>query len=103
MRICTVNGIKALFHRWEDKSRVIDASPLPNGHRGGTVRYTNGIVEYEDGRVESVPSHRVVFQDSAKLFAKVEKEIKNWEYKQALANETGEGGGEFSLLKKVPV
>ena len=100
MRLCSVNNKKALFHRWEEKLRVINPSSPSNGYQGGSIRYTNGIVEYENGRVESVPSHKIVFLDAAKLFAKVEREIRNWEAKQASTNEEAEEEGDtYSFLE----
>ena len=37
------------FHRWEQWSNVVDASPLRGGHPGGQNGQVFGIVEFEDG------------------------------------------------------
>lgn len=37
------------FHRWEQWSKVVDASPLRGGHPGGQNGQVFGIVEFEDG------------------------------------------------------
>ena len=97
MRLCKVNGKKALFHRWEQKSKVMLPSQLPNGNQGGTLQFTNGIVEYEDGSVESVSSYKIVFQDTAKLMARVEKELNKWAEENESANEADEEGEEDDL------
>ncbi len=34
-RLCEVNGKLGYFHRWEQWSKVVDASPLRGGHPGG--------------------------------------------------------------------
>ena len=50
-RPCSVDGIKAIFHRWAEKSWVVPPSPLVGGHSGGTVRGVFAIIEMEDGTV----------------------------------------------------
>ena len=37
------------LHRWEQWSKVVDASPLRGGHPGGQNGQVFGIVEFEDG------------------------------------------------------
>ena len=64
LRPCLVNGKKALFHAWSNKSQIVDPSPIMGGHKGGVLEYTVGIIEYEDGQVcECMPSH-IKFIDS---------------------------------------
>ena len=48
-RLCEVNGKLGYFHRWEQWSKVVDASPLRGGHPGGQNGQVFGIVEFEDG------------------------------------------------------
>lgn len=57
LRPCLVDGKKALFHTWSNKSQIVDPSPFVGGHQGGVLEYTVGIIEYEDGQVcEYMPS-----------------------------------------------
>lgn len=51
LRPCIVNGKRALFHRWEQYSDVIGASPLVGGHSAGQISYVLAICEDEDGQV----------------------------------------------------
>ena len=60
-RPCFVDGKKALFHRWVDIEKVVDASPMVGGHPGGQIRVTLALVEYEDGRVQEVYPERIKF------------------------------------------
>ena len=82
MRLCTVQGRKALFHCWEQVSKVEPPSPLREGPQGGTIRYTVGIVEYQDGSVERVIPDDIVFSDSGKLMQRTERELNRWEARQ---------------------
>ena len=43
-RLCEVNGKLGYFHRWEQWSKVVDASPLRGGHPGGQNGQVFGIV-----------------------------------------------------------
>lgn len=63
--------IKALFHCWDFRSELCDASPMIGGHPGGQVSGTFGIVEYEDGTVHEVLPTRIRF---------VDREIKNYAF-----------------------
>ena len=78
MRLCTVNGKKALFHCWEQKSEIVPPSPMRDGHSGGIIRYTVAIIEYENGGVASVPANEITFMDTKKIMAKIEKQISKW-------------------------
>ena len=89
MRLCTAKGRTAMFHCWEQVSKVIPPSPMRDGHQGGTLRYTVGIVEYEDGRVEGVIPKKIVFQDTQKLMQKAKKVVDKWETKQVSTHEAG--------------
>lgn len=62
-RPCLVNDKEALFHRWVDISRLVDASPLIGGHPGGTVSYCVGIVEFEYGQIKEVSPESITFTD----------------------------------------
>ncbi|MGY5237908.1 hypothetical protein [Clostridium tertium] len=64
LRPCKVGDRKALFHRWSDKSIIVDPSPFIGGHRGGIEKYTVGIIEYEDGKVVECFPRAIQFVDS---------------------------------------
>ena len=55
---------KALFHGWSRISNVVEPSLMIGGAPGGTISYTTGIVEFEDGHVEAqgviAPLHQLV-------------------------------------------
>jgi len=53
-----------------------------------TIRYTAGIVEFEDGGVKSVKPDEIIFLDTSKVLLKVEREIAKWEAKQQPVIET---------------
>lgn len=59
IRTCTVDGTKALFHRWADI-----ASPLVGGPPGGQLYQVYGLVEFEDGTVQMVDPERIRFEDT---------------------------------------
>lgn len=52
---------KALFHGWSQISNVVEPSPMIGGAPGGTISYTTGIVEFEDGHVEEVFPETITF------------------------------------------
>lgn len=56
-RRCMVDGKKAMFHRWNERSDVVDGEPA------GQIRFTLGIVEYEDGGVDEVYPCAIKFCD----------------------------------------
>lgn len=89
MRLCMVNGRKGIFHRWDQVSELVAPSPMRNGHSGGIVRYTVGIIEYEDGSVASVPEKDVTFFDTKKLVEKLEKEYDKWRMKSDTVQSSG--------------
>lgn len=64
LRPCYVDGVKALFHRWGQHSRVVEPSPMVGGAPGGTVSYILGVVEFEDGRVKPVFPEKIRFVDN---------------------------------------
>lgn len=55
---------KALFHCWSQWSNVVGESLLKGGHKGGQISETYGIVEFEDGIVQSVYPNLIRFLDS---------------------------------------
>lgn len=48
-RTTVIDDKLGYFHRWEQWSKVVDASPLRGGHPGGQNGQVFGIVEFEDG------------------------------------------------------
>ena len=67
-RPCFLDGMKALFHRWEEKSWVVPPSPLVGGHSGGTVRGVYAIVELPDGTVREVEPSAIQFESNERRF-----------------------------------
>lgn len=67
-RPCVIDGVKALFHRWEEVSEIVYPSLMKGGHPGGEMKGTLAIVEMEDGSVRRVAPDAVRFTDNAKLF-----------------------------------
>lgn len=63
LRTCIVKGRKALFHKWSDKSSIVEPSPMVGRHKGGVVKYTTAIIEYEDGIVTECYPYEVKFVD----------------------------------------
>lgn len=55
--------VKALFHCWNHRSKVIGESLLRGGHPGGQVSATFAIVEFEDGTVKEVDPWDIRFVD----------------------------------------
>lgn len=64
LRPCIVNNRKALFHKWNDKSRIVEPSPMVGGHGGGVLKYTVGIIEYEGGVVTECFPSEIRFLDT---------------------------------------
>ena len=56
--------IKALFHCWDFRSELCDASPMIGGHPGGQVSGTFAIVEYGDGTIHEVEPIQIRFVDN---------------------------------------
>lgn len=88
-RPCTVDGIKALFHRWVESEKVIletkcmmtveakkeivsnfmENNFVDDPYAGiRTVKTFYGLVEYEDGTVEKVDPEKIIFKDSETKF-----------------------------------
>lgn len=63
-RPCVVDEKRAMFHCWEQRADVVDASPLRGGHPGGQYWVTLGIVEYEDGSMDEISPRKIRFLDS---------------------------------------
>ena len=81
MRLCKISGNKAVFHRWENVTEYIQNQLEHGGQPGRTIRHIVAIVEYEDGSVASVSERDVVFMDSKRLFAKLERRLESWSTK----------------------
>lgn len=64
-RPCYVEGKKAIFHKWSERAAAINESPMIGGHHGGFIKWTAGIVEYEDGTVDEVDPGKIRFADGA--------------------------------------
>ena len=62
-RPCTVHGKKAIFHKWEEMCNVVGAEIHIGGAPAGQIKYTNGIIEYENGMVERVFPNEIKFCD----------------------------------------
>lgn len=60
-RPCIARGKKATFHRWSDRSEIIEPAIAVGGHSGGVMRWTVAIVEYEDGQVGEVLPRDIQF------------------------------------------
>lgn len=85
-RPCYVDGIKALFHRWEEKETplfkiqneigikqnefekklkyLMDIGVTPTKCDVHMIKQTVAIIEFESGRVVEVEPHRIVFADN---------------------------------------
>ena len=61
----SAKDIKALFHCWNFRAELCDASPMIGGHPGGQVSGTFAIVEYEDGTVHEAEPTQIRFVDNA--------------------------------------
>lgn len=64
LRPCIVNGKKALFHRWTDRSEIVAPSYMVGGHGGGVVKDTFALVEFEDGVIKECSCVGIKFCDS---------------------------------------
>lgn len=64
LRLCVVEGKKALFHKWVEVRQLIDASPMIGGHPGGEIAMTLAIIEYMDGSVGEVMPTSIKFLDT---------------------------------------
>lgn len=64
-RPCVVHGYKkAIFHRWHEFCKVVEASPLIGGAPAGQIKYTLGTVELEDGTITEVAPQEIKFIDN---------------------------------------
>lgn len=73
--------IKAMFHCWNHRSELYDASPMIGGHPGGQVSGTFAIVEYEDGTVHEAEPQNIRFVDNAMreyAFTEEDKNTGKW-------------------------
>jgi len=76
-----------MFHCWDQVAYTVPFSSESDEQQSTTIKYVVGLVEFEDGSVERIMPNKIIFQDSLKLFCKVEKQISKWEGKHILANE----------------
>ncbi len=63
-RPCIVDGKKALFHRWVERSEIISPSLMIGGHGGGCAKWTVAIVEFEDGKTDECLPRQICFVDN---------------------------------------
>ena len=63
LRPCFVDGRKALFHCWENRSEVLIPSIMRGGH-SGVVSGIIGIVEHEDGTIYKALPEKIRFADT---------------------------------------
>lgn len=64
-RPCLVCGtLKALFHRWSDVSEIVDPSPFEGKQAGGIIKGVVGIVELENGKIETTLPQNIQFLDN---------------------------------------
>lgn len=73
LRPCIINGKKALFHRWTEFNKVVAGGITPIDPPPGQIKYTLGLIEYEDGQVEEVAPHKIKFIDN---------KIKEYDFKE---------------------
>lgn len=62
-RPCYVGGKKAMFHMWINRAWVAPPSMAVGGHAGGQLWEVFGVVEFEDGHVETVYPKNIQFAD----------------------------------------
>jgi len=77
-----------MFHCWQQVSDTVSSNPYSDSRQGTIIRYTAGIVEFEDGGVKSVKPDEIIFLDTSKVLLKVEREIAKWEARQQPVSET---------------
>lgn len=63
LRPCRIEDKRALFHKWSDKSRIVEPSMRIGGHAGGILKFTVGIIEYENGEIDEVLPNAIKFLD----------------------------------------
>lgn len=63
LRPCKVGDRKALFHKWSERTGILEPSPMIGGHQGGVLKYTVGIVEFENGKVGERFPNEIKFTD----------------------------------------
>lgn len=79
-RPCIVNEKRALFHRWIDIAYTVGAEMTVWGKAAGQVKDTLGIVEYEDGTVNTVKPGEIQFcDDKIREYAFIERSKNNGE------------------------
>lgn len=63
LRPCIANGKKALFHTFEQFSKIVPPSIMVGGDSGGVMAEVFAIVEYEDGTVGRAYISELTFTD----------------------------------------
>jgi len=76
MRTCMIQNQRVIFHRWDQKSEIV--KPSYAGRPSGIIRYPVAVIEYEDGVVATVPADNIVFLDTKKIIANLEKKERKW-------------------------
>ena len=73
LRVCIVNGQKALFHRWDQRSEIVEPSLMRGGHQCVVVQVV-GIIELEDGTIHEAYPWKIRFLDGkvGEYFAKMD-------------------------------
>lgn len=62
-RPCEVDGHKAIFHKWEEYQKPLEAGLTIGSPPAGQFSRVYGIVEFETGEVERVEPFKIVFTD----------------------------------------
>jgi hypothetical protein len=55
--------VDAHFHRWCEKSKIIEPSILVGGGPGGVISYVVAIIEYGDGTIDECNPKDIKFMD----------------------------------------
>lgn len=65
LRLCLVDGEKAVFHCWEQCEKIVEPSLLRGGHNGGQLSWMQAVCENENGEIIKVfPLNRIKFCDN---------------------------------------
>lgn len=63
-RPCIVGERKALFHRWTEFNNTVPGGITAIDPPPGQIKYTLGLIEYENGQVEEVKPYKIKFIDN---------------------------------------
>jgi hypothetical protein len=53
----------AYFHRWCERTRIVEPSPMIGGGPGGIIHYVTGLIEYLDGTIDECDPRNIRFTD----------------------------------------